>query len=250
MIRPGVDRSGPFHLHGTSERWQEADMDGMVDDGGIASATRAAIGEAVRAKLNRNPMVSRIESEHLEIYGRQDFLSAEECAELRELIDADAKPSTLFSGSANADYRTSHSCNLHPWHPLVVAVSDRICALTGLAADHGETLQGQRYAEGQEYKVHCDYFPATADYWQAMMRSGGQRSWTAMIYLSPVEAGGETHFPRCEFMVPPREGMILIWNNMDRLGAPNPYSLHAARPVERGMKYVVTKWFRERKWTP
>jgi prolyl 4-hydroxylase len=83
-----------------------------------------------------------------------------------------------------------------------------------------------------------------------MLKSGGQRCWTAMIYLSAVEEGGETHFPNCEFMVPPVEGMILIWNNLDRQGAPNEYSLHAARPVSRGVKYVVTKWFRERKWAP
>jgi prolyl 4-hydroxylase len=223
-------------------------MTETIDDGGTASAARAAFGTSVRAKLDRNPMVSRIDAPNLEIYGRQNFLSAEECAELRTLIDASAKPSSLFSGSANADYRTSHSGNLSPWNPLVEAVTARICALTGLPASHGETLQGQRYTQGQEYKVHCDYFPATADYWQAMRASGGQRTWTAMIYLSPVEAGGETHFPQCEFMVPPVEGMILIWNNMAPDGAPNRFSLHAARPVERGVKYVVTKWFRERPW--
>ena len=224
-------------------------MTDLIDDGGIASAIRAKIGDAVRAKLDRNPMVSRIDSANLEIYGRHDFLSAEECRALRTMIDADAQPSTLFFGSANADYRTSHSCNLSPWDPLVKAISDRICALTGLPPENGETLQGQRYAVGQEYKAHCDYFPVTASYWPAMMKTGGQRSWTAMIYLSSVAAGGETHFPHCEFMVPPVEGMILIWNNMKADGSPNPMSLHAARPVESGVKYVVTKWFRERRWT-
>lgn len=224
-------------------------MTDLPDDGGIASPARAAIGDAVRARLDRNPMVSRIDAPHLDIYGRQNFLSAKECAGLRALIDASAKPSSLFSGSANADYRTSHSGNLSPSNPLVEAVTARICALAGLPPAHGETLQGQRYTVGQEYKVHCDYFPVTADYWQAMRPTGGQRTWTAMIYLSPVEAGGETHFPHCEFMVPPVEGMILIWNNLDRDGAPNRFSLHAARPVERGVKYVVTKWFRERPWT-
>ncbi|WP_242125398.1 2OG-Fe(II) oxygenase [Sphingobium sp. Sx8-8] len=225
-------------------------MSEMVDDGGVASAVRARIGESVRTRLDRNPMVSRIDAPKLEIYGRHGFASAEECAGLRALIDAGAQPSSLFSGSANAEYRTSQSCNLSPWEPLVSRVSDRICALMGLAPDHGETLQGQRYERGQEYKVHCDYFPVTASYWPAMRASGGQRSWTAMIYLSPVEGGGETHFPHCEFMVPPVEGMLLMWNNMDRDGAPNMFSLHAARPVEHGTKYVVTKWFRERKWTP
>ncbi len=222
----------------------------LIDDGGVASVTRAAIGEAVRTRLDRNPMVSRIDHPQLEIYGRHDFLSTEECVGLRSMIDADAQPSTLFSGGENADYRTSHSCHLNPWHPLVVTISERICALTGIAADTGETLQGQRYTTGQEYKVHCDFFPVTASYWPAMLKSGGQRCWTAMIYLSSVDAGGETHFPHCEFMVPPCEGMILIWNNLDREGAPNPFSLHAAKPVERGTKYVVTKWFRERRWTP
>ena len=223
-------------------------MTDELDDGGTPSPTRAQISATVRARLDRNPMVSRIDAPGLDIFGRHDFLDAQECAGLRALIDADARPSTLFSGSANADYRTSHSCNLVRWDPLVKAVSDRISALTGLPADHGETLQGQRYAAGQEYKVHCDYFPVTADYWQAMRQSGGQRTWTAMIYLSRVEAGGETHFPNCQFMIPPVEGMILIWNNMDREGAPNDQSLHAARPVEQGTKYVVTKWFRERPW--
>lgn len=223
-------------------------MTDVIDDGGIASPARARIGEAVRARLERNPMVSRIDAPRLEIYGRRDFLNAEECAGLRALIDAGAQPSTLFSGSANADYRTSHSCNLDPWDPLVMIISDRICALTGLPSENGETLQGQRYAVGQEYKPHCDYFPVTANYWPAMRTTGGQRSWTAMIYLSAVEAGGETYFPHCEFMVPPVEGMILLWNNMKPDGAPNPDSLHAARPVERGEKYVVTKWFREKRW--
>lgn len=223
-------------------------MTDVIDDGGIASPARARIGEAVRARLERNPMVSRIDAPRLEIYGRRDFLNAEECAGLRALIDAGAQPSTLFSGSANADYRTSHSCNLDPWDPLVMIISDRICALTGLPSENGETLQGQRYAVGQEYKPHCDYFPVTANYWPAMRTTGGQRSWTAMIYLSAVEAGGETHFPHCEFMVPPVEGMILLWNNMKPDGAPNPDSLHAACPVERGEKYVVTKWFREKRW--
>jgi prolyl 4-hydroxylase len=71
-----------------------------------------------------------------------------------------------------------------------------------------------------------------------------------MIYLSDVESGGETHFPHCGFMVPPREGTILLWNNMDEEGAPNRNSLHAALPVTAGTKYVVTRWYRERAWMP
>jgi prolyl 4-hydroxylase len=61
-------------------------MNEIVDNGGTASPARAAIGDRVREKLNRNPLVSRIDSPHLEIYGRQDFLGAEECAVMRAII--------------------------------------------------------------------------------------------------------------------------------------------------------------------
>lgn len=222
----------------------------IIDDGGVASPVRAAMGSRVRAKLARNPMISRIDAPGLDIYGRHDFMSAEECARMRAMIDADAKPSTLFSDGANPEYRTSHSCNFSPWDEFVSTISLRITNMIGIDPVHGETLQGQRYTQGQEYKVHCDFFPPKANYWPRMFRTGGQRCWTAMIYLSNVDDGGETHFPMCEFAIPPREGMILIWNNMDEAGAPNQQSLHAALPVTSGVKYVVTKWFRERPWAP
>jgi prolyl 4-hydroxylase len=101
---------------------------------------------------------------------------------------------------------------------------------------------------GQEYKVHGDYFPAGVHYWPLMQRTGGQRVWTTMIYLCDVEDGGETYFPRLGLKVPPRRGTLLIWNNMLTDGSPNGDTYHAALPVVRGRKYVMTRWFRERAW--
>ena len=73
-----------------------------ADDGGIASPARAAIGDAVRARLERNPMVSRIDTPHLEIFGRQDFLSPEECAELRRLINLNSGDDALSEKDMDA----------------------------------------------------------------------------------------------------------------------------------------------------
>lgn len=220
------------------------------DDADQPSSARAAVGEAVRRRLTRNPMVSRIATEKAEMFLRHGLLSPQECAGMVALIDADSKPSKLFSGSAKPDYRTSSSCDLRSSEPLVQLVTQRIDTLLGLPTTQGELLQGQSYTAGQEYKVHCDYFPAYADYWPAMRASGGQRCWTAMIYLQDVEEGGETHFPRLGVLVPPRRGTLLIWNNMRADGSPNGETIHAARPVVRGSKYVLTKWYRERPWTP
>lgn len=220
------------------------------DDPDIASPGRAAYGASVAQKLRRNPMVSTIASEPLEIFVRHGFLTPAECAGMIERIDANAIPSKLFSGSDKHGYRTSSSCNLDPADALVTKLTARIDALTGMPGEQGETIQGQRYHPGQEYRVHCDYFPKAVSYWPAMRDAGGQRCWTAMIYLNAVEEGGETHFTRAGLMVPPRPGTILLWNNMRADGSPNGETLHAALPVVRGSKYVLTKWYRERPWKP
>ena len=222
--------------------------DGGLEDGGLPCPARAAQGAAIVAKLGRNPMVSRVANDHLDVFWRMDFASPEECAQMRAIIDAGAVPSTLFPGNEGPEYRTSHSCNLEPEDPMVARLSDRIAALMGIDPSHGETLQGQRYQPGQEYREHCDWFSTASAYWPQMRAQGGQRCWTAMIYLNAVEEGGETHFPYLGFMVPPREGMLLLWNNLDHAGVPSAYSAHMARPVVRGSKYVLTKWFRERPW--
>lgn len=218
------------------------------DDPDQPSAERAAIGQRVGDRLRRNPMMSRIANDKLEIFVRHGFLSPAECGEMLSRIDAGATPSRLFSGSHVDGYRTSSSCNLDPSDPLVEKLTRRIDSLTGFATAYGETIQGQRYEPGQEYKVHCDYFPPKASYWPLMRDHGGQRIWTAMAYLCAVEEGGETQFPHAGFLVPPRAGTLLVWNNMRPDGAPNIDSLHAALPVIRGVKYVLTKWYRERPW--
>ena len=69
-----------------------------------------------------------------------------------------------------------------------------------------------------------------------------------MIYLKEPEAGGATRFKLLDVAIAPRKGRILIWNNMALDGSPNPWTLHEGMPVDRGSKYIVTKWYRERQF--
>ena len=222
----------------------------LPDDAEQPSVARATISEGIRARLKRNPMVSAIAVDKAEMFLRHGLFSADECTRIMEQIDAGSQPSKLFRGSGNAQYRTSSSCNLDPHDAFIKSMTQRIDALLGQPYDMGESLQGQRYQTGQEYQIHCDYFPGSVDYWPAMKVSGGQRCWTAMAYLCDVAEGGETHFPRLGLLVPPRRGTLLIWNNLLPDGAPNSETVHAARPVVKGSKYIVTRWYRERPWTP
>ncbi|MFM7028354.1 MAG: prolyl hydroxylase family protein [Chakrabartia sp.] len=208
----------------------------------------ADFGRIVGRRLAAATRVQPVTQNGLTLYCLQDFMSRAECEELIGLINKGRQPSGLLSATADPDFRTSDSCNLSPYDPLVERIEDRICTLMGIDKRHGETLQGQVYEVGQQFKPHFDHFLPGSVYWDEMMRQGGQRSWTAMIYLNEPAAGGETEFPTAGLTVGPRTAMLLLWNNMQPDGTPNPAALHAGKPVLAGTKYIVTKWFREKFW--
>jgi prolyl 4-hydroxylase len=215
----------------------------------MATARLAEIGRTTTAQLARNPNVQTVDGQGITLYVYQNFLTVEECGGLIAMIDADRKPSGLLSTTDDPDFRTSESCDLDRWHPFVDGIDRRICDLMGMKVRQGETLQGQRYRVGEQFKAHHDYFHVSESYWQVEKARGGQRSWTAMIYLDEPESGGETWFSTAGLKVTPRTAMLLAWNNMDKKGVPNPNALHESMPVTAGQKNIVTKWYRERFWT-
>jgi len=212
-----------------------------------ASPVRAFYCESVGARLEANPAITRARNDAVQLYHHPDFLSAVQCARLRAMIDANRRPSTVLS-TADPDYRTSESCDMDRWSPDVRPTDEAIAGLLGLDAVHGETMQGQRYAPGQQFRAHCDWFSEDQPYWPAMQQCGGQRTWTAMIYLNDVEEGGATWFPLAGLRVNPKRGLLIAWNNMNADGSPNDNALHEGVAVMKGTKYIVTKWFREGNW--
>ncbi|HWH22470.1 MAG TPA: 2OG-Fe(II) oxygenase [Allosphingosinicella sp.] len=211
---------------------------------------RAQIGPWVSYRLKKRPGALKLPSDDLEVFVVRDFLTDKECAELVRRIDRERQPSAILAPHPDPDYRTSESCNLDPHDPFIRSIEAKITSLTGIDPAHGEAIQGQRYAVGQQFKPHHDFFYPDQPYWPEMDRTGGQRTWTAMMFLNEPEAGGHTNFPKANIRVTPRKGNLLTWNNLDANGDPNEFSLHQGSPVEAGVKYVITKWFRERPWTP
>ncbi len=207
-------------------------------------------GSVISQRLSATPGALKLPAHGLDIFVVRDFLSEKECAALVARIDAHRQPSAVLGAFDDPDYRTSESCNLSPADPVVRAIEHKIAMLMGIDPRHGETVQGQRYAAGQQFKPHHDFFYTDQPYWPDQERAGGQRTWTAMIFLNQPEAGGQTAFPDAGIKVTPRTGNLLAWNNLDADGLPNMRSLHQGTPVAAGVKYIVTKWFRERPWTP
>lgn len=204
--------------------------------------------ESVVARLQAIGGIQKVPTPKLTLFIRRGFLEPALCAALMARIDTERRPSTVSDGDGDASFRTSETCDLALDDPLARDVTGRLCALSGLSADHAEPLQGQRYAVGQEFKAHTDFFdPQGVDY-QRYCGVAGQRTWTMMIYLNRVDAGGATRFKAIDKTVVPEEGKLLLWNNLHADGVGNPATLHHAMKVRAGTKYVLTQWFRERPW--
>lgn len=205
-------------------------------------------GRLVRDRLAANPSAYRVPVDKAELWAIGDFLTAEECGRLIALTDAVARPSSAFDADYASGHRTSYSGDPDPYDPFVKRIQRRIDDLLGIDPSFGETIQGQRYLPGQQFQPHTDWFPSGTDYWEAERVRGGQRSMTAMAYLNDVEEGGATDFPRLGISFAPKPGVLLVWNNADEDGRPNPFTVHAGAPVVAGVKYVVTKWYRAKRW--
>src|SRR5258706_7610320 len=109
-------------------------------------------------KLATAPGVQRVPTRDLELFIVRHFLDPATCAALIDRIDAIRRPSTIADDRGIANFRTSETCDLDSSDPLVAEVERRISDLLGLPLDHGEPLQGHRYAPGQEFRPHTDTF--------------------------------------------------------------------------------------------
>jgi prolyl 4-hydroxylase len=177
-----------------------------------------------------------------------NFVDSAACAELIALIDANARPSTLADAGDDPEFRTSTTCDLEYHIDVVARLDAALSELTGINPVFGEPLQGQRYEVGQQFKYHTDYFEPNGYDFAEHCSLSGQRTWTVMLYLNTVTAGGGTRFQSTGKMFKPEAGKLLLWDNLDAVGSPNPHTLHHGMKVRAGRKYIITKWYRERPW--
>jgi prolyl 4-hydroxylase len=205
--------------------------------------------DPIVARLTAQPGIQRVPSPKLTLFLKKGFLDPDLCAALIERIETQRRPSTISDFNGDATFRTSETCDLPATDPIVAMVNDRIAAFTGLDAAHGEPIQGQRYAVGQEFKAHTDYFEPNGVDYDKFCAASGNRTWTAMIYLNEPETGGATRFKTIDKIVQPETGKLLCWDNRRADGSLNPATIHHGMKVRSGTKYIVTKWFRERPWT-
>jgi len=214
----------------------------------MATAYDTLAPDTTAERIMTNPGVQRVPNPRLELFVVREFLDAAACKFFCDLIEIERRPSTIADPNGDHYFRTSETCDLDHSIPEVAQLDALLSAWSGIDPAYGEPLQGQRYAVGQEFKGHTDYFePDGADF-AKFCSVAGNRTWTAMIYLNEPEAGGATRFKVIDKIVKPETGKLLAWNNRRADGSLNPATLHHGMKVRKGVKYVITKWYRERPW--
>jgi prolyl 4-hydroxylase len=175
-----------------------------------------------------------------------NFLSPEECDGLCDEARPVFAPATVVDEHEHAvhaaHFRSNDSAQLPAANSaLVRRVEARIEQLTGWPSAFCETLQLQRYAQGQDYRPHYDFFDQ-----DLVEAQGGQRLATLILYLRAPDAGGATYFANLGMRIAPRKGSALFFTYPDP--GNNSGTLHGGEAVLAGEKWIATQWFRDRAW--
>mmetsp|Transcript_6050 Transcript_6050/g.9619 ORF Transcript_6050/g.9619 Transcript_6050/m.9619 type:complete len:190 (+) Transcript_6050:1-570(+) len=171
------------------------------------------------------------------------------------------------AGSAN-QWRTSTTHWLHKTDDIIERIEQHCSKLLHVPIENQEQIQVLRYESTQQYDSHWDYFDPSLYEGTEMaqkIRGGRNRLATLFWYMSDVDEGGWTYFPRsgklknpssyklkrvedCNvgLKVEPKKGAVILFYSMTPNGKVDPLSLHGACPVgENNTKWGANIWY----WT-
>jgi prolyl 4-hydroxylase len=194
-------------------------------------------------------VLTSMASPHIVVFG--NVLTGEEC----DALIAAAKPrlhrsltvATKTGGEElNADRTSNGMFFRRDENSVVKALEERLAALVNWPIENGEGLQILHYKPGAEYKPHYDYFDPNEPGTPTILKRGGQRVATIIMYLSEPTQGGATVFPDVQLEVAPQRGNAVFFSYSR--AHPSSKSLHGGAPVIAGEKWIATKWLRERRF--
>lgn len=249
MLAAGWDRDAALHA-------QSATL-GFADDSAQAPKAPLALvpipgpdlsgqGSQISALDRPVEVLVHLRDPRVVVFG--GLLSLDECAALCELARPRLERSLTVEHQSDTptlhDARTSDGMFFKPFETdLVARVEHRLAALLHWPVENGEGLQVLRYRPGAEYRPHYDYFDPSAPSTASILKRGGQRVGTLIMYLRTPERGGGTVFPEAGLEVAPRAGNAVFFSYPQ--AHPSSRSLHGGEPVLEGEKWIATKWMRQ-----
>ena len=177
-----------------------------------------------------------------------DLLSSEECDALIALAGPRLARSLTVQAKTggdevNADRTSDGMFFQRGENELVTLIEKRLAYLLDWPIENGEGLQVLHYTPGTEYKPHYDYFDPVEPGTPTILKRGGQRVATIIMYLHEPEKGGGTVFPDIRLEVAPKRGNAVFFS-YERAHS-STKTLHGGAPVLAGEKWIATKWLRE-----
>lgn len=192
------------------------------------------------------------------VFSVDDFLSDEECDFLKQhgepllqqSLTIDRVTGEYHPDKVRTNYQMYISKEDCVHHPVISQIVRRMYRLARIPLGHGEQVQIGRYRVGEKYDCHYD----------SEVSVDVVRPATIIVYISDVEAGGDTIFPMgqvCSLLenccaqnktrvrrLHPKKGRAILFYTHDFDGGVNKNALHGSCPVEEGEKWIIQAWFR------
>ena len=184
-------------------------------------------------------------------YLEENAFTKEECDHIIEKARPFLKPS-LVVGDYDTDhfrnkkFRVSEEVHFHliDDDPITLKLRNKIETISGFPKENQESINVIHYTEGGYFLPHFDYFGHDG----GEDNLANQRLHTFILYMNDDFIGGVTEFPKEEYKIIPKTGLLVGWNNViEGTNELNPYSLHGSTDIVSGEKWIVTIWVREQK---
>jgi hypothetical protein len=222
-----------------------------VRRGGVHEDSWARLRAAVDVTLWIAPPARRVLCDAPRIRTVDAFMPTAVCDWLVDRARGKFVPAMLFDGVSahfHADRTNSDfAFDVVEADVIMALLRERIANLTRLPTPAMEPPQIFHYAEGEEIKAHFDFLrDGEAAYGGGYQ---GERIATFLLYLNDDYEGGDLEFTRIGLRHRGRTGDAVFFANVDGTGKPDKLSLHAAKPVTRGEKFILSQWIHDRTFT-
>ncbi len=216
----------------------------------LASSDWAALRAGVDLDAWRRPPERRALCEAPRIRAVEAFVPHEVCDWLMARAAGRYRPSMMFDGQKST-FLATRTCSDFKFDIVeadcvLQVVRERIAAITGMPTATFEPPQIFHYALGQEIKPHYDALRLGDQGYGQGGTYKGDRIATFLLYLNDDYDGGELEFPKVGVKHRGKAGGGVYFAHVDGDGIPDRKSLHAALPITRNEKFILSQWIHDR----
>lgn len=183
----------------------------------------------------------------------EGFIEPAWCLHLRTLAQPLLRPAKVYDFRARQlrldSMRTNRSAafSIADTDLVLQLIRARAARAAGVPQNHLEPSEVLNYSQGEQYRLHVDFFHPSLPHFADIIRERGQRTRTLLIYLNEDYTGGETAFPKLGVKFRGRCGEALLFENVNASGEGDMLTAHAGTPVTAGHKWLFSQWIRNQR---